>query len=165
MTGRTCPVHGEYSASGACRWCEPKPVTFLDVALSGPKVRPLPVSEPTPWVRKPREWRLDAVPAPTGYETTFTLTEKIADAYVWRLEWTEAVVDFDANAIQESLLAEQHAALRWERVARRWGSKHPTMLDLAKGWGRFVVEAMREHVEKLARTNPLLQDTPKEPTP
>ncbi|HEY2848372.1 MAG TPA: hypothetical protein VGI97_00715 [Gemmatimonadaceae bacterium] len=126
MTARVCPVHGEWSASGVCRWCEPK--TLLDVALSGPKVMSLPVAEATPWAanRTSREWRVDAVPSPTGYETTFTLAEKVADAYVWWLEWTEPVIDFDANAIQESLLLVQHAALRWERVARRWAGKHPS---------------------------------------
>lgn len=44
MTGRVCEVHGEWSASGVCRWCEPawNPVW----PLYRPTVADLPIQSP-----------------------------------------------------------------------------------------------------------------------
>lgn len=157
MTGRTCPVHGEYSASGVCRWCEPLPAPDAlpplpeghtrcrcgrmawteyaprpfheeyDGMVHSPEqcyaVAATPPAEPVslpglkgPW-QKPDRVEVNEAGVPTY---TFILSDKTEEAYVWRLEWTEPVISEDWT---RHLLA-QHAALRWERVARRWNYKH-----------------------------------------
>jgi hypothetical protein len=145
MTGRVCPVHGEYAADGICRWCEPEDAAHLE-ALHVPLYAEVPPPGDLTEAMVGLSERLPPT-SPTMYETTFTLTEKTEEAYVWRLEWTGLDVAKILRTYQPEYLARigfkaiycptpadlpiqppvvleyQHAALRWERVARRWATK------------------------------------------
>lgn len=155
MTGRVCPVHGEWSATGVCRWCEPEDMAQAEYVppTAHPPSRYWPVKsvtrdelvemfgEPTKtpteydWTRGPEVDMLDALDAPLYAEVPppGELSEAMVGLLArlppapseWTLTPTEPCLDY-AHAAEQSRLATQHAALRWERVARRWAAKGPT---------------------------------------
>jgi hypothetical protein len=114
MTGRTCAIHGEYSATGACRWCEPSEkyvgCACGEFALNG----------------KPFEFVLpNMLHQPHRCAPWLTLgMGHLRSPPSWRIDYDDAARVAELDAEEESRLAAQHAALRWERVARRWESKH-----------------------------------------
>lgn len=168
MTARTCPVHGEYSADGICRWCEPETEKyslksvdalthqwFIDrtnqaiADLLGPPPKLLPLTHlATPVVidlNEPEDARASMDEAIARLVTVGYVAVEYRYA---EPEHTVAVITADMNAEEESSLLAQHAALRWERVARRWGNKHRlSMLDIATrrhaDWGVDIKGAFR----------------------
>lgn len=177
MTARVCPVHGEYAADGICRWCEPDDTVEFQYV-------PLEAHPPSPY------WPAKAVTAKelvaefgefgespgasalrdaAGLQRSMNefwcklVTRKLYSVGL-RFAATEAFIDAETHAAEESRLLAQHAALRWERVARRWEAKHwprrhVTMVEAAKRWLSW-----REIADALTQPNPLLQDAPwKEP--
>lgn len=173
MTGRVCEVHGEWSESGTCRWCEAEtPASAYHVSCDVPAV--LKDICPTP------EERLDEVVK--EYHDAFTLIEKTADAYVWRLQmplrdWLRAPpswrLDYEdpayvaeLNAAEESRLDTQHAALHWERLERRWATKHGpwTLRDLAQLWHQQFDKVIAQSLKRLEESlYPLLPVPASEP--
>jgi hypothetical protein len=172
MTGRVCPVHGEWSDTGICRWCEepkqpeprkvhpdvPKGSTFcrcgeyawvswcpaneregvIAGVFHGPAQCFKPDAEPPAydWTRGPEVDDPATLPlAVRSFDLEVALQE------LWRRMRARAakepvcVPDFDAEDAEAARIAAQHAALRWERVARRWEAKHRyTILDVAVQW-------------------------------
>jgi hypothetical protein len=119
MTARVCPVHGEYAADGICRWCEPEPATEA-VELPGMVGQ---------W-RKPDRVEVNEGGVPSYFWDlgTYTLLNPTYMLVSWDAVLREAakrpVSRQAVDAAEESRLLAQHAALLWERVARRWNYKH-----------------------------------------
>jgi hypothetical protein len=136
MTGRFCEVHGEYAPTGTCRWCEPAPANTWEADHSGPTrcrcgkyawapgAAELNYVDPDRMAHSPEQcFKLDAEAPPSP---TFTFAGEDATAVRWTLDFTPAICPEDLIAARNAELAAQHAALRWERVARRWAGKHPS---------------------------------------
>jgi hypothetical protein len=113
MTARVCPVHGEYAPTGICRWCE-KP-SGANVYGESPGARAL---------REVKAYAEMLGPPPKPLPPTFTFAREDAIAVHWILDFTPAICPEDLTAAFDAEVAAQHAALRWERVARRWVWKH-----------------------------------------
>lgn len=134
MTARVCPVHGEYAPTGVCRWCEPDDTVEFQYV-------PIEAHPPSPY------WPVKAVtaaelvaefgesPVASALRDAAGLQRamnefwcKLATRALYgvglRFTASEPVIDAETHAAEESRLLSQHAALRWERVARRWNYKH-----------------------------------------
>lgn len=149
MTGRVCTVHGEWTATGLCRWCE-----------TGPRV-----------VEVGRVTVTPAEPLPEGLQRTMDAAwlrlNTFGSATMFFPDERDApYIDAETHAAEQSRLAAQHAALRWERVARRWAAKHRpwTMRDAVNEWSaRALANYLKRLEEDFFPRLPV--SDPKEPPP
>jgi hypothetical protein len=152
MTARVCPVHGEWSATGICRWCEPeetplpaKPLMYLGIKVNtreeaGEIFADMlgPPPDVAKILRTYEPWYLARI----GFMAIHLLTAA------------------DLPIQPPAVLEYQHAALRWERVARRWATKHGpwTLRDFAQQWQLFFDKLVALAVKQI-------EETLKEPKP
>lgn len=128
MTGRVCPVHGEWTADGVCRWCPVLPVVEV-VTQRNPAA--------TTWRANVKDMvscrcgEYAWLPGAPGERNGVIAGVAHSPGQCFKLdatppepEHTEAFIDADSSAIEESRLLAIHDIARWERVARRWNYKH-----------------------------------------
>jgi hypothetical protein len=144
MTARVCPVHGEYAADGVCRWCEPEAIRSEPVYVVRPveqvvgketaaaKAPPKTITE-YDWTRGPEVDTPEKLARIANVDVAPRLNA-VLDAI--NHAWVRIIrARLQDDAIEAAhlmfsplecgpLLAAERAALRWERVARRWVWKH-----------------------------------------